>query len=82
MIFLILLMHLNFLKIKLIFQNGSTFDFQQLLDLSDLEVSPFQGYQVSSLLMKAEKILSQEMPIIPLFYSPMQASVRIWQRNL
>jgi oligopeptide transport system substrate-binding protein len=47
--------------------------FQNLLDLSAREVNPFQR---SSCLLQAEEILSQEMPIIPLFYQPAQALVR------
>lgn len=47
-------------------------DFQRWLDLTEQELNPFQH---SSYLKKAEEILCQEMPIIPLFYSPSQAMV-------
>lgn len=46
--------------------------FQRWLDLTEKEASPFQH---SSYLLKAEEILSTEMPIVPLFYSPYQALV-------
>lgn len=46
--------------------------YEQLLDLSDQETNPFQR---SRYLVEAEKILVQEMPIIPLFYQPVQALV-------
>ena len=47
--------------------------FRQLLDLSDQEVNPFQR---SSYLLQAEQILSEEMPVVPIFYQPSQALVR------
>lgn len=46
--------------------------FQQWLDQTEQEASPFQH---SSYLLKAEEILCQEMPIIPLFYSGAHAVV-------
>jgi oligopeptide transport system substrate-binding protein len=47
-------------------------EFQNLLELSDKEVNPFQR---SYYLLKAEEILCSEMPIIPLFYQPTQVMV-------
>lgn len=47
--------------------------FQHLLCLSDNEVNPFIR---SSYLSEAEDILCQEMPIIPLFYQPIQCLVK------
>jgi oligopeptide transport system substrate-binding protein len=44
-------------------------EFQQLLDISEKEINPFQR---SSHLLQAEKILSREMPVIPLFCQPSQ----------
>ena len=44
--------------------------FQRLLDLNQQEINP---YQRSALLLQAEEILSEEMPVIPLFYQPYQA---------
>ncbi len=58
---------------KINFANWEHKDFQNLLDLSDKETNPFQR---SSYLLQAEKLLSQEMPIIPIFYQPNQALVR------
>lgn len=43
--------------------------YKELLDLSDIEINPFQR---SRYLLEAEKILCQEMPIVPLFYQPIQ----------
>lgn len=51
-------------------------EYQRLLDLSEQEVNPFQR---SSYLFKAEEIIGNEMPIIPLFYEPSQALIK---RNL
>ncbi len=47
-------------------------EFQKLLELSQLEGNPFQR---SLLLLKAEELLSQEMPVIPIFFQPAQALV-------
>ena len=47
-------------------------EFQRLLDLSEQEVTPFQRSQY---LFEAEKLLSQEAPVIPLFFQPSQAMV-------
>lgn len=47
--------------------------FQQALDLRDQVVNPLQR---SHALLKAEKILSQQAPIIPLFYHPSLSLVR------
>ena len=52
------------------FAKWDHFEFQRLLDLSEHELNPLQR---SSYLLKAEEILCQEMPIIPLFYQPVQA---------
>ncbi|MDR3624936.1 MAG: peptide ABC transporter substrate-binding protein [Chlamydiales bacterium] len=49
------------------------YDFKHFLDLSDQEINPFQR---SFCLMKAEEVLCQEMPIIPLVYQPNQALVK------
>jgi oligopeptide transport system substrate-binding protein len=46
---------------------------KRLLKLTEGEINPFQR---SANLMKIEEILSQEMPIIPLFYQPFQALVK------
>ena len=40
-------------------------DFQRLVDLSEQEINPFQR---SSYLLKAEEMLINEMPVIPLYY--------------
>ncbi len=48
-------------------------NFQNLLDLSEEEINPFQR---SSYLSKAEDVLSEAMPVVPLFYQPDQAIVR------
>ncbi|MBA2367704.1 MAG: peptide ABC transporter substrate-binding protein [Candidatus Protochlamydia sp.] len=47
-------------------------DFQNLLYLSQQQINPFQR---SSFLFKAEKLLRQEMPIIPIFYQPAQGLI-------
>ena len=44
-------------------------EFQRLLDKSEQEIHPLQR---SSILLQAEKILTCEMPVIPLFYHPNQ----------
>ena len=44
--------------------------FQRLLDLSEQEVNFLQR---SAYLLEAEEIISQEIPIIPLYYQPSQA---------
>lgn len=46
--------------------------FQKFVQLSEQEVNPFVR---SSYLYQAEEVLSQEIPIIPLFYQPFQALV-------
>lgn len=48
-------------------------EFQQLLDLSEEEINPFQR---SSNLNKAEEILARGMPVVPLFYEQEQAMIR------
>ncbi|MBA3958010.1 MAG: peptide ABC transporter substrate-binding protein [Parachlamydiaceae bacterium] len=47
--------------------------FQKLLETSEQEANPFQR---SSYLLQAEEILSNEMPIIPLFYQAYQALIK------
>lgn len=47
--------------------------FQQLLDQAQEEVTLFQR---SFYLLEAEKFLSQEMPVIPIFYQASQALVK------
>ncbi len=46
--------------------------FQQLLDLGQQETNLFQR---SFYLLQAEELLSQEMPVVPIFYQPCQALV-------
>lgn len=41
--------------------------YQNLLHLSEQQINPFQR---SSYLVKAEKLLRNEMPVIPIFYQP------------
>ncbi len=48
-------------------------EFDRLIELSEQEGNPFQR---STYLLKAEEILSKEMPIIPLYYQPYQALVQ------
>lgn len=55
------------------FSNWESADFQKLIDLSEEETSPFQR---SLQLFNAEKILSQDVPVIPLTYHPAQSIVR------
>lgn len=55
------------------FSKWKNTEFQRLLDLSGLEVNPFQR---SSYLLKAEEILINETPFIPLFYGPNQSLVK------
>lgn len=47
-------------------------EFKELLELSEQEVNPFQR---SAYLRKSEKILTDQMPVIPLFYQPKQALI-------
>lgn len=47
--------------------------FQRLLDLGEEETNPFQR---SFHLLQAEELLSQEMPVVPLFFQPCQALVK------
>lgn len=63
----------KFSEEKMNFSKWQHSDFQHLLDLSDQEASPFQR---SSYLLDAEKLLSKQMPIVPIFYQPNQALVR------
>lgn len=48
-------------------------EFQQLLDLSEEEINPFQR---SSHLYKAEEILARGMPVVPLIYEQEKAMIR------
>jgi oligopeptide transport system substrate-binding protein len=47
--------------------------FQELLDLGQKEVNPFQR---SFYLLQAEELLSKEMPVVPIFFQPYQALVK------
>lgn len=60
-------------KLEINFSNWEHPEFQRLLNLSEQEANPFQR---SSYLLKSEEILSQEMPVIPLFYQPQQALIK------
>lgn len=51
-------------------------DYQNLLHFSEQQINPFQR---SSCLVKAEKLLRLEMPIIPIFYQP---SLGLVKKNL
>jgi oligopeptide transport system substrate-binding protein len=51
-------------------------DYQNLLHLSEQQINPFQR---SSYLVKAEKLLRNEMPVIPIFYQP---SLGLVKKNL
>jgi len=55
---------------KLNFSKWHNTQFERFIQLSDQEINP---YQRSLYLLEAEKILKQEMPIVPLFYQPYQA---------
>lgn len=48
-------------------------DFQHLLNLSEQEINQTRRF---SLLFEAEKLLSEEMPIIPVVYHPYRALIR------
>jgi len=63
----------RFAKEGVNFSKWENIDFQRCLDLSEEENNPFLR---SSHLFEAEKILSQEMPVTPLFYQSYQATVR------
>jgi len=63
----------KFAKEGLNFSHWEKPEFQKILDLSEEESSPFQR---SAYLYKAEKILAEEMPVVPLFYKPDQAIIR------
>lgn len=47
-------------------------EFQRLIELSEQEATPFQRFKH---ILEAEKFLSQEVPVIPLFFQPAQAVV-------
>ncbi len=47
--------------------------YQKLLEESDMEIDPVRRF---SLIAKAEEILCQEMPVVPLFYLPYRALVK------
>lgn len=51
-------------------------DYQDLLHLSEQQINPFQR---SSCLLKAEKLLCNEMPVVPIFYQP---SLGLVKKNL
>ncbi|MDQ3141854.1 MAG: ABC transporter substrate-binding protein, partial [Bacteroidota bacterium] len=51
-------------------------EYQNLLHLSEQQINPFQR---SSYLIKAEKLLCNEMPVIPVFYQP---SLGLVKKNL
>lgn len=55
------------------FSNWEHSDFQQHLDLSEREMNPFQR---SLYFYRAEALLAQEFPVVPLFYQPAQAMIR------
>lgn len=59
-------------KLEINFAKWENSVYQRLMDLSELEVNPFQR---SSHLLKAEEVLCQEAPVIPLYYQPYQALV-------
>jgi oligopeptide transport system substrate-binding protein len=48
-------------------------DYQKLLEESDQEIDPARRFL---LFAKAEEILCQEMPVIPLFYLPLRALIK------
>lgn len=55
------------------FPKWNNLNYNRVLDLSDQEANP---YQRSYYLLEAEKMLSHEMPIVPLFYQSFQALVK------
>jgi oligopeptide transport system substrate-binding protein len=55
---------------KLNFPKWENTEYQKLLDLSDQENNPFQR---SAYQLKAEMVLSREMPVIPLYHKPVRA---------
>ena len=55
------------------FSKWEDVEFQRLLNQSEEAINPFQR---SSCLLRAEEILSQEMPTIPLYHQPSQAIIR------
>lgn len=63
----------KFSKEGINFSKWENLEFQNLLDLSEEEINPFQR---SSYLHKAEANLAENLPIVPLFYQPYQALVR------
>lgn len=54
------------------FSKWENLEFQRLIDLGEQEITLFQR---SKQLLEAEKIMSQEVPVIPLFFQPAQAMV-------
>lgn len=59
------------------FPNWENSEFQQLLLRSETEMNPFQR---SSFLLQAEKVLAQEVPVVPLFFQPSQVLIKKkWQ---
>jgi len=63
----------KFAKQELNFSKWENASFQEYINLSENETNPFQR---SFYLKKAEEILSEETPIIPLFYQPYQALIK------
>lgn len=63
----------RFAKEEINFSRWENAEFQQLLDITEQEINPFQR---SSNLLQAEKILSRDMPVIPLFCQPSQVLVK------
>lgn len=67
---------LNLFKLKDVEINFTKWDhlkFRQLLDLAEQEIDLVQR---SSYLLEAEELLSQKVPVVPIFYQPCQALVR------
>ena len=67
---------LNIFKFKNTEINFSKWEhskFQELLDLSQEAVNPFQR---SFYLLQAEEFLSHEIPVVPIFFQPCQALVK------
>jgi len=48
-------------------------DYQNLLRMSEQQINPFQR---SSYLIKAEQLLRDEMPVIPIFYQPARGLIK------
>jgi oligopeptide transport system substrate-binding protein len=63
----------KFAKEKVNLSKWENAHYRRLLDLSEQEINLFQR---SASLLEAEEILTKEMPIIPLYYQPLQALTR------